>query len=125
MKLDKKTRVVLSYINAECAEGSYKVIPNEDFLNLFPKKQKVTLEDISKIIDELKNKKLIVFKYKDESSFMITSTQDGKEFFTKAEPVPIVKIKKSYFVTFFLLFLAVAVLGGIISSLIMKFIFKI
>lgn len=125
MKLDKKTRIVLSFINAECVEGSYKVIPNDDFLNLFRKKQKVTLDDITKIIEELTNKKLIVFKYKDENSFVITSSPEGKEHLSKTEPVPVVKIKKSYFVIFFLLFLAVAILGGIISTLIMRLADKI
>ncbi|MCL1901089.1 MAG: hypothetical protein FWG51_01690 [Firmicutes bacterium] len=125
MKLDKKTRIVLSFINAECVEGSYKVIPNDDFLNLFTKKQKITLDDVTKIIEDLKNKKLIAFKYKDDSSFLITSTPDGKEFFTKTEIVPVVKIKKSHFIIFSLLFLGVAIIGGIISSLMMRFVFKI
>ena len=124
MKLEKNLRIVLSFINAECVEGSYKVIPNDDFLSLFAKKQNITLDEITKIIEELQHKKLIIFKYKDDSSFLLTSTQDGKEYFYRAEPVPVVKIKRSYFVIFFLLFLAVAILGGIVSALIMRFIFN-
>lgn len=118
--LDKHTQKVLSYINSQCKDGSYKVITAEDLISLFNKKYKPAPNDIALFIENLKHKKLIVVKYKDDSSYLVTATNSGKNFSFNQEPLDI-KLQKRHILFFIATSLASAILGGIIAGLFIKF----
>lgn len=117
--MDKHIQKVLSYINSECEAGSYKVISDEDLISVFNKKYKPTEKEIAGFIEELKRKKLITVKYKDDTSYLVTSTQSGKNF-SFSEPSEI-KFKTKHIIFFVSLSLASGILSGLIFGLILKF----
>ena len=118
--LDKHTQKILSYINTECENGSYKVITDEDLMSVFNKKYKPTANNIAEFIEELKRKKLITVKYKDDSSYLITSTPSGKSFSFSEESSEI-KLKANHLIFLISAFLASGFLGGLAAGVIFKF----
>jgi len=118
--LDKHSQKLLSYINAECENGSYKVITVEDLMAVFSGKYRPTADVVAELIEELKRKKFIVVKYKDESSYLLTSTQSGKNFSFSEEPVEI-KFKIKHILFFAAASLASGILGGLTVGLFFMF----
>lgn len=118
--LDKHVQKILSYINSECGDGSYKVITDEDLISVFNKKYKPASNDIAEFLEELKRKKLITVKYKDDSSYLLTSTQSGKNFSFSEEPAEI-KFKTKHILLFIFTSLGSGFLGGFAAGVIIKF----
>lgn len=116
---DKNAQKILSYINSECKDGVFKVITNEDLVSVFDKKHRPTENEISKSIEELKRKKLITVKYKDDSFYLITGTENSKIFSFKEEPA-VIKFELKHILLFISTSLAAGLAGGLISGLILK-----
>ena len=120
--IDKNSQKILAYINVQCETGAYKVITNEDLIALFnDKKYKLSVNEISDIIDGLQTKKLIMVKYKDDSSFLLTTTSSGENFSFSEEPQKF-KITGKLVVLFTTAAILLGFIGGIAAGLIIKFI---
>lgn len=118
--IDKHAQKILSYINSQCEEGSYKVITNDDLISVFNKKYKPTQQEIAEFIEDLKQKKFIVVKYKDETSFLLTSTNSGKTFSFSEEPGEF-KLKGKYIALLISLSFTAGFLGSLLAGLILRF----
>ena len=78
--LDKKTAVVLAYLNGECNGGAYKVIEKEDILSSLPKKYAFDKEMLVETLDYLCERSYISIKHKDENMICVGVLPKGRLF---------------------------------------------
>lgn len=83
--LDKRSEALLQIINAECREGSYKVLEIDDLIRAMPKKFKIDIDGISQLIGYLKKGEYVSVKYADNEVVCISPLPRGRRIFEVEE----------------------------------------
>ena len=83
--LDKRSEALLQIINAECREGSYKVLEIDDLIRAMPKKFKIDIDGISQLIGYLKKGEYVSVKYADNEVVCISPLPRGRRVFEVEE----------------------------------------
>lgn len=122
--LDKKTAVVLAYLNGECNGGAYKVIEKEDILSSLPKKYAFDEEMLVETLDYLCERSYISIKHKDENMICVGVLPKGRLFAEeKAKEIKERKEdSKKFLTTTFFGSLIGGLLGGILGAILIAFI---
>lgn len=120
--LDKRTEKMLSIINTQCEEGSYKILEIDELLSLLPSKYHLDREGLKDIINYLCEREYIKSKYFDEKVYCISPLPKGRLYHENA--VLEIKNKFSYKKLVFAAFLG-SVFGGILGAAFYAVILKI
>lgn len=83
--LDKRSEALLQIINAECREGSYKVLEIDDLIRAMPKRFKIDIDGISQLIGYLKKGEYVSVKYADNEVVCISPLPRGRRIFEVEE----------------------------------------
>lgn len=115
---DKKTHLVLHYLESQCPSGSFKVLDKQDVLDAIPQKSGIDLPTLNEIIDNLTQRGYLVSKYQDDEQMCISLTPKvHSALLRNAEDIQKFKFdKKIYFIVGVVAFVG-ALLGVICGKL--------
>ena len=122
--LDKRTKLLLNYIVANCETGSYNIISNADLIGSFPKRYKIDDVVIKQILTYLTERNYIEIKHSDEKCCCVSVLPKARiecEIDENSQKNA-KKLKKIAIFAIIFAFLG-AIVGGVIGAILVKFIF--
>lgn len=108
--IDTKSKLVLSILAKESADGSYKIIEISDIIMALPKRYRMDSDAIKHILTHLERQDIISVKYDDDDVFCLAVLPYGFEILENEKPVLPKKVKEKsqigMFLTIFLCFVS-------------------
>ncbi len=83
--LDKRTGALLAKINELCAEGSYKIVEEEELLGAFPARMGTDTEGLAQMMHYLEEHKYIDIRYAEEGVYCVCTLPEGRMYFENAK----------------------------------------
>lgn len=122
--LDKKSRLLLEYINKECGEGAYKIFEFSDIKRDL-RNARFDAEGIAETINYLAEYDYIKLKYIDDENLCVTNTPRGRVYHEETRSLSLeVNYRKRTVITVLLFSFLGAVVGSfigvIVATLIMR-----
>ena len=115
--IDAKSKLVLSILAKDCADGSYKIVEIPDIIMALPKHFRMDSDAVKHILTHLERQDIISVKYDDDDVFCLAVLPYGFEILENEKPRFIKKNaekpKKAGFLTIFLCFLSSLLGSGI------------
>lgn len=81
--LDKRTSILLSFINETCKEGGYEVIEKNEIFQRYERKFPIDEETLSHSLNYLEENKFIDVRYKDENLICVCPLPYGRDYFER------------------------------------------
>lgn len=78
--LDKRTGVLLSKLNEVCAEGSFKLVEEDELLSCFPARFGVDKEGLAQIMTYLEEHKYVEIRYAEEGEYCVCVLPEGRKY---------------------------------------------
>ncbi len=117
--LDLKSNLVLKILQKECHGSGYKVIDKADIISSMPAKYRVDEDGLENIITFLERNECIHVKYDDDNVYCLCILPIGNQI---TENQIVQKKQKPNYLIFAVLCFVFAFVGGLVGSIIAKFI---
>ena len=114
--LDKRSEALLQIINAECREGSYKVLEVDDLIRAMPKKFKIDSDGILQLIGYLKKGEYVSVKYTDSEVVCISPLPRGRRIFEVEEENKTQKKRKKIKILFLIVLIVARAFGVVLAA---------
>ena len=114
--LDKRSEALLQIINAECKEGSYKVLEVDDLIRSMPKKFKIDSDGILQLIGYLKKGEYVSVKYTDSEVVCISPLPRGRRIFEVEEENKKQKKRKKIKILFLIVLIVALAFGVVLAA---------
>ena len=123
--LDTKSKLVLKILAKESSGGSYKIFEGSDIISALPKHYRTDTDGIRHILTHLERQDMISIKYDDDDLYCLAVLPYGMEELenepTKKQRKDGGKISKlTIFLSFLFAFIG-AILGAVITFLLLKY----
>ena len=82
--LDQRTATLLNHVNALCADGTYKIIEQEELLSCFPAKMGMDGESLSKTVSYLQENGYLDVKYAQDGTYCLCPLPEGRMYVERA-----------------------------------------
>ena len=114
--LDKRSEALLQIINAECKEGSYKVLEVDDLIRSMPKKFKIDSDGILQLIGYLKKGEYVSVKYTDSEVVCLSPLPRGRRIFEVEEENKKQKKRKKIKIFLFISLILILAFGVVLAG---------
>lgn len=81
--LDKRTGILLSFINETCKEGGYEVIERGEIFEKFERKIPIDEQTLNHCLNYLEENKFIDVRYKDDNLICVCPLPSGRYYFER------------------------------------------
>ena len=121
--LDINSKKVLEYLVAECEEGKFKNMEFEDIQTFLPQ-ERLSNQQINKILLHLEELNLITIKYKGEDVFCLTILPYAKVLFEKEYMDKLNHLKfRKFSIKIIILVCLFAFFGSFLGTIVYNFVF--
>jgi hypothetical protein len=98
--LDKRTSALMSMINEECNEGSFKVLEIEDIIASLPKRYKLDRVNLKQMMDFLVERDFLEVKYYDDNEYCLSPMPKGRLYHEQAREEKKIKARQREFIIY-------------------------
>ena len=113
--MDKRTHLLLDTVSALCADGSFKIIEEDELLACFPPKLPVDRTGLGEMLGYLRENGYIDMRYAEEGVYCLTVLPAGR-IYAERERAARTEHKRRLFGNFLMTALG-ALLGGFLGAL--------